>query len=645
MESNKFCVRFGKNKIDVCNVAKTPPVRKTNKLTGTVVLENEASMKFVSDRANSFSIFDTQFSSFVDKIVKMNLKHDETTEIFNQCKSLLNSFKEMCINSIENSEQVKTKKPVCELFLSAAEYISNKFENYSSTYRRKKEVSKNEIYVEPEEKSIGIKWKTTRNYITDLPNNKLINATFQYVSIIKTIKSLFLQPDFSELYFRYNNHEKHKCTEGMYADFCCGSVYRDCDLFRNKNVIQIQLGIDDFEVCCPVKSKTKIHKISAVYFKIRNLPHNISSKLNNIFLVSLCNSSYLKQSNTSFDDIAELILQELHELESNGIDIGLKEYLKGALINISFDNLGGNTVYGIVECFVSNYYCRICELGKDQCKIETCEIVAMLRKKCTYLRLVSRLQAESNSKLDLNASKGIKKMCLFNNLKYFHIFDNVSVDLMHDVNEGLISFFLKHFFIYCVNNKIVTENEIIRKVRDFNYGILNIRNIPSIVYFKKKNLGQNASQAYCLMIHAPLIFVEFRDKLSKVWPIMQSLLQCMQIVYSSLIRESDIVRLEQNIKIHLSGLINIFQENLLPKHHFFTHYPNVIRKMGPVIHMWMMRFESKHKYFTDLAKKTNNFINLTKSLSIRHQAMISASQFICTDKVEKSKKKFVFQNA
>ena len=59
--------------------------------------------------------------------------------------------------------------------------------------------------------------------------------------------------------------------------------------------------------------------------------------------------------------------------------------------------------------------------------------------------------------------------------------------------------------------------------------------------------------------------------------------------------------------------------NLIPKHHFMIHYPACMRKIGPLIHMWSMRFEAKHKVFKNTLK---NFKNITKSLAKKHQMAI-----------------------
>lgn len=174
---------------------------------------------------------------------------------------------------------------------------------------------------------------------------------------------------------------------------------------------------------------------------------------------------------------------------------------------------------------------------------------------------------------------------------------------MHDGPEGIIAFFLKQFFIYCVNNKVIVKDKIVEKIRDFNYGFLNKKNLPSVVHIGSSHLNNNATQLYCIFIHLPFIFIELKDELKDVWPVLRSLLRCMQVIYSSEINEKDLIELEKQTTVHLLGVIDVFGVKLIPKHHFLLHYPRVIRALGPVAFMCMMRFESKHKFFTDLAKK------------------------------------------
>lgn len=50
------------------------------------------------------------------------------------------------------------------------------------------------------------------------------------------------------------------------------------------------------------------------------------------------------------------------------------------------------------------------------------------------------------------------------------------------------------------------------------------------------------------------------------------------------------------------------------------HYPRCIRKIGPLIHMWCMRFEGKHNFFK---KSVKNIKNITKTLVKKHQIQLA----------------------
>lgn len=101
---------------------------------------------------------------------------------------------------------------------------------------------------------------------------------------------------------------------------------------------------------------------------------------------------------------------------------------------------------------------------------------------------------------------------------------------------------------------------------------------------------------------------------------------------------------EKLINNHLTESKRIFNDRLIFKHHILLHYPTVIRTMGPPIYTTMMRMEAKHKVFTDLARKTQNFVNITKTLANRHQENICNAQFNYLDKIETSKKNRKFKD-
>lgn len=426
------------------------------------------------------------------------------------------------------------------------------------------------------------------------------------------------------------------CQEGVYERFCCSETYKNCKIYDDRSAIKIRLASDDCDICDALKSKKGIHKMCCVYFTVDNMPERFLSKTDNLFLVALCKSTDLKIDDNNFDEIAELILEEMEYLENTGIEVN-GQIIKGSLARFAGDNLGANGVLGFVECF-NSYFCRLCEISKVDSESLVKERADIMRTKESYQKCVEAASKfiERGKPLNLKATKGIKRDCIFNRLQGFHVLDNITLDIMHDVNEGIIPFYLTKLFEYCDMNKIMKKSDIVTLVRDHIYGQLDQRNKPSLIMLNQHNLGQNAAQMYTIMINLPFIFANFKEKLESIWISAESLLKIMQIIYSKKICEEDIENLISYIEIHYKCLQEIFGATLLPKHHLVLHYPYAIRKIGPLIHYWTIRFEAKHGFLKSAAHKTKNFVNIGKTLAKKHQETFSHKKF-ATDVIVFSK--------
>lgn len=60
--------------------------------------------------------------------------------------------------------------------------------------------------------------------------------------------------------------------------------------------------------------------------------------------------------------------------------------------------------------------------------------------------------------------------------------------------------------------------------------------------------------------------------------------------------------------------------------------------MGPLVHMNVIRAEAKHQYFTRIVKRTNNFMNILKTMALNHQNEFICNAFTYSDRIESSKK-------
>lgn len=591
------------------------------------VEEEENGENSADENIGCFGNFTSFIESFIEKLNGFNLQHDVQNDI-------LQLSKELIYRSTDVSKQIIKNNPEedVEIILNSTnDFVASHIDTFISRYKRDLHHKKSQYFVAPRVLHVG---------------NTKINETLHYVPIRKTLTSLFSNENFKKEYFDYNN--SHQCTDGIYERFCCGINFKNNKLFQsNKNAIQIQIFIDDFQITSPLKTRT--HKVCAIYFIVHNFSPKFVSQLKNMYLISLCNSKVV--ADNGCNAILEQLVYDLKCLEIEGISINNNELtLKGTLVQVTFDNLGGNEIFGFVKCFSATYYCRICFLSKQKCQKCTEEIAEKLRTKEQYDIEMEKIRnlPVSKVKTDFKDSFGYKNYCALNDLNYFHSINNRSQDIMHDVYEGAMPFTLHNFFDYLCSHEIITKDEIAKKILLFDYGTLERRNVPSPVFLKRANLNQNASQMHCLTKHIPFIFADLlslkdikkRKHVHKAWKVIEYLLKINQIISSTVIKEADLVNLENFTTEFLKYTKTIFDVDFIPKLHFMTHYSNTIRAMGPIIKLQMMRGDGKHQTFTRYAKRTNNFINICKTLTEKHQIeMISnlrENQF--TDNIKTNKK-------
>lgn len=131
--------------------------------------------------------------------------------------------------------------------------------------------------------------------------------------------------------------------------------------------ICLTLYIDDFELCNPLGTSRKKHKLCSVYWILNNLPPGSHSALSSIYLTLLCKSDDVKLY--GYGKVLEPLLQDLCVLEEHGVFISkLGKFVKGTVHSVVADNLGAHSLAGFVESFSGQYVCRFCTASRFSVK-------------------------------------------------------------------------------------------------------------------------------------------------------------------------------------------------------------------------------------------------------------------------------------
>lgn len=300
-------------------------VKRKLALGGEVVISSDSTFRFIPEKR--YEELDQFFDTMFEGIATMGLTGENTNKILDLSRQLIETHTKLTLKLLENENQANDE--TVKIMKESSTHVTDKLMKISTSSRRLAELRKNPFFVEPKEISLALKWRTKTRADSDLPMHSLVPATCQFISIKKTLTAIFSEQNFQSIYTNHNSREAHQCEDGVYVNYCCGSTYKNKQIFQDRNVIQIQLAMDDFEICSPVKNNATKHKICGIYFRITNMPANIASK------IDLVTSSDLKDD-AVLQDLNELIVEELSKLETVGFITTDNKHWKAALINIQW---------------------------------------------------------------------------------------------------------------------------------------------------------------------------------------------------------------------------------------------------------------------------------------------------------------------
>lgn len=113
--------------------------------------------------------------------------------------------------------------------------------------------------------------------------------TFQYVPILKSLQLLLAKQEIVDKVVE--NHRSRaspsSCDSHCYKSFQDGTHFKENSFLSGEDLtVSLTLYADDFEVCNPLGTSRKKHKLFAVYWILSNLPPGSNSSLSSIIWLS-----------------------------------------------------------------------------------------------------------------------------------------------------------------------------------------------------------------------------------------------------------------------------------------------------------------------------------------------------------------------
>lgn len=177
---------------------------------------------------------------------------------------------------------------------------------------------------------------------------------------------------------------------------------------------------------------------------------------------------------------------------------------------------------------------------------------------------------------------------------------------------------------HLVEENHFTYLQLNRCKNQFRYEGNDGRDKPADLSPGSDKLRGHAVQNWCFLRLLPLLVGgRIKDPCdNEVWQLILQLREIVELICAPVITEGQVAYLKVITEEYICNRKRLFPNDpLRPKHHYLGHYPDLIIHFGPLIRLWTLRFESKHTFFKQCARKLHNFKNLCKTLAERHQLL------------------------
>lgn len=498
--------------------------------------------------------------------------------------------------------------------------LKNPFADILTEYKRFKYFQNSGFFVSPKDTLFGEEVRPKITNCSSVLESKVSKGSF--IPLRCTLQKMFELPDV------YNMTSKYiadlEIETHVTENFVQSPLWRSIkSSYGEKAVYPIFVYFDDYDTGNVLGSHSGLNKLGAVYASVPCFPPQFNSLLENIFLVQLFKSSDRK---TYGNKVFTVFIDEMNYLSRSGITIKISEseiktiyFALGLCIG---DNLGLNSMLGFVESFSSTYYCRFCKTSKHEAKHQQYEDESKIRNFLNY---------QEDVFLSDYSLTGIKEKCIFNNIDGFHVTNNLCVDIMHDILEGVCNYdiaLILTTFIYDL--KLFSLETLNSKIDSFYYG--SFTNTPTKIneqVLKKGNIKMSASEMLCFVSYLGVMVGHYVPEGNNYWNLYVVLMKILHIIMDKVTIPENEHLLKSLISEHHYIYCVILKQELKPKHHNMVHYPRILSQVGPLVHTWSMRFEARHRPSKVTANASCSRKNICLTLAIKNQLQMCYRLLSC----------------
>lgn len=149
-------------------------------------------------------------------------------------------------------------------------------------------------------------------------------------------------------------------SDGILRDYCDGQIFKEHPVFqRDQNALQIVVYYDEIELCNPLGSSNKKHKVGCIFLSLGNLHPNMRSSLDSMFLVAVGSSKVINKH--GINEFLKVFVKDINELSQTGVHVEFNNESKHyniALLAFLADNLAAHQLGGFKESM--SFAFRIC---------------------------------------------------------------------------------------------------------------------------------------------------------------------------------------------------------------------------------------------------------------------------------------------